>query len=328
MTHPISHHIELRHLRCFIAVAEELSFHRAAARLQVSQQQVSRTIQDLEVIIGTPLMRRTTRRVDVSPPGEIFLPRARQILEHLESALKQTQMAATGRLGRLTVSFAGCAIESFLPEVFQRLRTEHPGIDLQIREQNSAAQFEALQRNEIDAGFGISPSPDTGIQKMVLSRSPFVLIAPTALDLDEAPASLDRFKDLPFILVPRHIAPGFHQDCATLFSEAGFAPRIVHEGRNTQIELSLVAAGIGVAIGPSFMARHQRNGIRYIPIKSSHRAELALLSRRDNQSAALQALKRVASNIYLESEFASMPPPAYGFGGSTIHSTGEQLRGH
>jgi DNA-binding transcriptional LysR family regulator len=305
--HAISQLVELRHLRCFIAVAEELSFHRAATRLRVSQQQVSRTIHDLEVIIGTELMKRTTRRVDVSTPGEIFLPRARQILEHLESALHHTQMAAHGKLGRLTISFGGYAIESCLPEVFQRFKAEHPGIDIEIREQNSGAQIEALRRREIDAGFAISPPQDTDLQRMVLCRSDFVVIAPTALNYPRGPISLSRLKDESFLLVPRQIAPGFYQDCATLFAEAGFTPRIVQEGRNTQTLLSLVAAGVGIAIGPAFIARNRRTGIRYIPIRSSHQAELALISRRDNNSLPLQALKRIASDIYMESQFNALP---------------------
>lgn len=298
----ISNLLKLRHFRCFITVAEELSFHRAAARLRISQQQVSRTIQDLEAIVGTQLIDRTTRKVALSAAGVVLLPHAREIFDGIGGALRRTHMAASGTIGKLTISFSGFAIESSLPRVFQRFKKAYPDIDLEIREQNSGAQLESLYRREIDAGFAISPSSVPEIDKQVLIRDRFVVIAPSSMTNLRGPCGLARFKENPFILVPRRVAPGFYEQCSRLFQEAGFTPKLVQECQNTQTLLGLVSAGVGMALGPTFIASLRHKDVRYIPLRSKIDLELALISRRDDRSNTLKALKRTVMSVYTEAD--------------------------
>jgi DNA-binding transcriptional LysR family regulator len=293
--HPL---LELRHLRCFLVVAQELNFRRAAERLRISQQQVSRTIQDLEEIVGPRLFDRTTRRVRLSNAGSELLVQTEALFRQIQHSMRRTQQAAQGHVGKLTVSFSGFAIESSLPKVFQSFQRLHPGIELEIREQNSGAQLESLYRGEIDAGFAISPPVTPQIEKVTLLSDHFILIVPASMRQFRSPCDLKKLSDYPFILVPRVIAPGFHEQCARLFTEAGFTPHAVQQGENIQTLLGLVSLGVGATLGPSFLSARRREGVRYIRVNSEVQVELALISRRDNQSAPLLSLRQLVAELY------------------------------
>ena len=151
--------IEFRHLRCFLAVAESLSFRRAATQLDLSQQQVSQTVSSLESIVEARLFDRTTRNVVLTEAGVTLLARTHELFDHLNRVISDTQLSARGRTGRLILGIAGGTADSLLPQVFSTFREQFPSIYLDIRLQSSGAQLEALARGEIDAGFAISPLP-------------------------------------------------------------------------------------------------------------------------------------------------------------------------
>src|SRR5215831_10671091 len=254
--------IELRHLRCFLAVAENLSFHSAAMQLNLSQQQVSQTISSLESIMEARLFDRTTRKVNLTPAGLTLLARTHELFDHLNRTVSDTQLANRGETGRLTIGIAGGTTESLLPRVFSIFRDRFPNIYLDIRLQSSGAQVEALVRGEIDAGFAISPLPRPGVFIDTLFRTGFVLQAPQSLyEPRRAKHNLRDFQDEPFITLANSVTPGYIARCDLLFKEAGFVPRIVQYADNRQTIMTLVSAGVGVSVAPALIEGSQRVGV-------------------------------------------------------------------
>jgi DNA-binding transcriptional LysR family regulator len=292
-----SSQIEFRHLRCFLAVAESLSFHRAAARLDLSQQQVSQTIHNLERMVGARLFDRTTRAVALTEAGVMLVARAQELFDHLDRALTETQLTASGRTGQLILGIAGGTAERRLPRVFSDFRKQFPKLYLDIRLQSSGAQLEALVRGEIDAGFAISPLPRRGISADTLCRAGFVLQVPASLDT-RMRRNLADYRDQPFIALATHVSPGYVARCQLLFEEAGFAPKVVQHADNRQTIMTLVSAGVGVSVAPALIQGSQRVGVKHIPLESNVEVELVMAARCGDEKKALASLRDIAKAVF------------------------------
>jgi DNA-binding transcriptional LysR family regulator len=299
-----SSQIEFRHLRCFLAVAETLSFNRAAARLGISQQQVSQTVLNLESMVGARLFERTTRSVSLTEAGATLLVRTHELFDDFERAITETQLSASGRTGRLILGIAGGTAESRLPRVFSNFRKQFPSIYLDIRLQSSGAQIEALVRGEIDAGFAISPLPRDGICVGTLCRAGFVLQAPSSLETRHH-RSLHDFREHPFIALATSVSPGYAARCQMLFEEAGFTPRIVQHADNRQTIMTLVSAGVGVSVAPALIQGSQRIGVKHIPLDSDVEVELVLATRCGDDKKALSSLRELAKSVFAAGNAAS-----------------------
>jgi DNA-binding transcriptional LysR family regulator len=184
-------------------------------------------------------------------------------------------------------------MESYLPEVLQRYRLEYPIIGLELHLMSASRQEEALLNNTIDAGFSVSPSRSVGLISAVLARSRFVVAVPASSEW-QGPCDLTSFKHEPFLVLDQPSSPGYNDTVERVYQEAGFVPRQVHEGQSLSALLSFVSTGAGVMLAPDFMMQHQRAGIRFLPVRTSVRAELVCTSRRDSPSIALHALKKLA----------------------------------
>src|SRR5258706_4278564 len=291
--------IELRHLRYFVAVAENLSFHRAATQLNLSQQQVSQTISSLELIMEARLFDRTTRKVTLTEAGLTLLTRAHELFDHLDRAVSDTQLSSRGETGRLTIGIAGGTAESLLPRVFSDFRHRFPEIYLDIRLQSSGAQIEALVRGEIDAGFAISPLPRSGLFLDTLCRTGFVLQAPQSLGEENgARRHLSEYRDQSFIALANSVTPGYSARCDLLFEEAGFTPKIVQYADNRQTIMTLVSAGVGVSVAPALIEGSQRVGVKHIPLTSNVQVELVMVSNSGDQKKGLSSLRDVARSVF------------------------------
>jgi DNA-binding transcriptional LysR family regulator len=290
--------VEFRHLRCFLAVADSLSFHRAATQLDLSQQQVSQTVLSLEVIVGARLFERTTRTVALTEAGATLLARANELLEQLDRAITETQLSAGGRIGQLILGIAGGTAESRLPRVFSEFRRQFPRIYLDIRLQSSGAQMEALVRGEIDAGFAISPLPRRDVCLDTLCRTGFVLQVPASLYSRMRRRHLSDYRDQPFIALATSVSPGYAARCQLLFEEAGFTPKIVQHADNRQTIMTLVSAGVGVSVAPALIQGSQRVGVKHIPLSSAVEVELVMASRCGEEKKALASLRDVANTVF------------------------------
>ena len=263
--------MELRHLRYFVAVAEELHVGRAAARLHIAQPPLSRQIRDLERDVGAPLFARVPRGVELTPAGHAFLPEARLTLAQAERARRTAQRAARGEIGRLRVGFVEAAIESgVVPDVLGFFRMHLPDIGLSLFEMDAVQQGEALREGRIDLGILHSPPPDADRWLHVESvyTDPLLAALPHAHRLaGRRRLAVCDFAAEPFVLFPRPVAPALYDDIVARCRAAGFSPRVVQEAAGWHTLAGLVGAGVGVTFAPRSLASVQRPEVVYRPVR-------------------------------------------------------------
>ena len=264
--------MELRHLRYFLAVAESLNFSRAAEILHIAQPPLSQQIQQLEAELGFQLFHRTKRRVQLTAAGELFQRETQQLFQQLEQAIEKGQQASRGEVGQLAIGFVSSAAYNVLPLILQRFRQAVPGVTLELQELTTNQQLELLHQGKIDVGFVRPPVANmddkinTGIQSRIIFQEPLIVALSTVHPLaQQETVEVRSLQFEPFILFPRHLAPGLHDPIISLCQQAGFSPQIVQEAIQMQTIVSLVAAEMGVAIVPSSLQNLQRRGVVYKP---------------------------------------------------------------
>ena len=302
--------MELRHLRYFIAVAEELNFTRAATRLHIGQPPLSMQIRDLEEEIGVRLFERGPRRVALSTAGERFLLHARRILDGVEEAVAEARRAARGELGELRVGFtSSLPFTDLLPDALNAYRRRFPQVRLQLREMFTPEQFQALVRGELDVGFVRlqAGTPPAGIVLREVARNPLRLVVNAAHRL--AGAAQVRLAELAgedFISFPADVGTDLPGVLRALCRQAGFEPRIVQTAREATTQIGLVAAGLGVAVLPEPLESVRIARVRYLALAEPEaQFRLALAIREGEPVPTLGGFLEV-----LESLRAGEPPLA------------------
>lgn len=283
--------VDLRQLRQFVAVAEELHFHRAAARLHMSQPPLTAAIRKLEDDIGSALILRGNRTLGLTAAGEVLLAEARLTLQQAEHALLATRDAAAGRTGTLRLGYVGSALYGRLPQVIRAFRGSHPQVRLELIEATSAQQVRMLREQRLEAGVVIPPVHEAGDMRLHDFDTDHLAIAlPRAHRLrEQAPVTLPALADEPFVLWPAREGQGFHAQVIRLCAAAGFVPQVVQEAHGMHAVLSLVAVDAGVAVVPASMAGFRSSEIHYQPIEGdAARFALQLCTRAAVPSPALQ----------------------------------------
>lgn len=283
--------MELRHLRYFVAVAEELHFGRAAERLFMAQPPLSQQIQQLEREIGASLFQRTSRRVQLTAAGQVFLEEARQILARVETAVETAQRASRGEVGRLSIGFSASATYDVLPEVLRGFRARFPEVELLLSELTAAEQAQALHDQKIQIGLARPFIEDTTIVVESVVQEPFVVALPERHPLTaETEIELGRLAGEPFIQFPAYPKPSYADLVTAVCQAAGFVPTVAQEVREMQTAISLVAAGMGVAILPASVQHLQRQGVVYRSLPpETPQTEMVMAYRRDDLSPVLSA---------------------------------------
>jgi DNA-binding transcriptional LysR family regulator len=273
--------MELRHLRYFVAVAEELNFGRAAERLRIAQPPLSRQIRDLEREIGAALFERVPRGVELTPAGRAFLPEARLTLAQAERAQRSAQRAAQGETGRLRVGFVEAATHSgILPDVLSFFRAHLPSVGLSLFELDPLRQAEAFQDGRIDIGILHSPPLDAArwLRAEPIYTEPVILALPKAHALaGRSRIALASLAGESFVSFPRDVAPEMYDDIIASCRHAGFSPRIVQEAAGWHTLASLVTAGVGVGVVPRSIAEFQQAGVVYRGVRDLA-VEMALVA--------------------------------------------------
>ncbi len=288
--------MELRQLRYFVAVSEELHFRRAAERLHMSQPPLSHQIRLLEDELGCELLARTRRRVEMTPAGEAFLRDARAVLADLDRAAHNARRIHEGQTGTLRVSFAGSALLSLVPRVVQRLSATHPAIDIELHERSTSDQIRALAAGATDLGLAPLPVGDADIEIEVLVREPTVAAVPASHPLTRArELTLGLLAEYPFVLFPREQAPGYHDLLMTSVTSAGTPPRVIQQASETQTIIGLVAAGVGVSLVPASVQQLALDGVAYRPGSGAPDTELAALTRRGDRTGLIAAFLEAAA---------------------------------
>jgi DNA-binding transcriptional LysR family regulator len=287
--------MELRHLRYFVAVAEHLSFGRAAERLHISQPPLSRQIRGLEVELGAALLSRTRRSVRLTAAGAALLPEARRLLRDADALQAGARQLASGQVGTLALGFISVAAYNVLPELAPEFRRRHPGIRLALQEATSDVQLAALAQGELDVGLVLPPVDAPGLDYAPLLHDTLVAALPAGRGGGKGPLALASLRDEPFILFPRPVGTSLHDQIVGACQRAGFAPRVEQEAIQMQTIVSLVAAGMGVALVPASLMNLRRTGVAYRPLTDrSSRIELGIAWRRADDAPAVQAFVGLA----------------------------------
>jgi DNA-binding transcriptional LysR family regulator len=283
--------VELRHLRYFVAVAEERHFGRAAERLHIAQPPLSQQIRRFETELGAPLFHRTTRSVELAPAGEALLERAREILAAFDSAVEDARRAARGEYGRLAIGFTGSATYAMLPALAAALRDELPGVVLDLQgELLTPAQVARLLDGRLDLGLLRPPVHERGLSTEVLHSEPLLAVLPESHRLAGSDAvPLELLKDEPFVTYPSHFRSVVHDAVEDACAAHGFEPVAAHEVAETATLVSFVAAGLGVSLVPASVRNMTVEGAIYRPlVHDATRVELAAAWRRDDERPLLK----------------------------------------
>lgn len=259
--------IEIRHLKYFIAVAEECHFGRAAERLNISQPPLSQQIQALEMEVGARLLERNNRNVSLTQAGELFLKECYEIVDHLSQAAENAARAHRGELGNLKIGFTSSA--PFISLVASSLfifRQRYPLVHMQMREVNTKQQIEPLLEGKLDIGVMRNTRlPDTLTHQLLL-REPLVAVLHQNHPLAASGREKLKFSDLanqPFVFFSREVGTALHDEILTLLKNAGITPYITQEVGEAMTIVGLVSAGLGVSILPASFTRIKVDGVCY-----------------------------------------------------------------
>lgn len=290
---------DIRQLERFIAVAKEGSFRRAAAQLHISQPPLSEAIRKLEEEIGTPLFLRDRHRVEMTRAGEVFLGRAELLLSQLDDSVAEAQAVATGLSGQITIGFFPTATYEVLPRILRSFRDRHPEVGLRFAEITTPEQPEALRLKEIDVALFLAPmAAAKGVAQQVFHREPLIVVVPEDHRLaEQKDISFADLREEPFVFIPPRWGTGLHAHVSFAFAEAGFAPRVVEEVQHLHTMVSLVAAGIGVAVGASSLRHFNPPGVVFRNLKtrsSARHVEFGIAWRQDDASPAVARFVEIA----------------------------------
>lgn len=295
--------VDVRQLRHFLSVAETLHFGRAAQRLSMTQPPLSQSILALERELGAPLFVRTRRSVALSAFGEQWLPHARAVLQGHDALAATARRLLAGELGRLQISFVSTADYSVLPELVLRFRESHPDVELSLTEATSDVQIAALLEGRGQVGI-ILPDGQESMPGMLryhrLESEPLVAAVPEAwveqrrirplrgrLARSEVVAS-------PLVLFPRHVAPLFYDKVVGYCSASGGQVAIAQHAIQMQTIVSLVSAGMGIALVPASLRRLARAGVRYLELQDAPSLEMGMVWRADRMDPVLDSFLRMA----------------------------------
>lgn len=241
--------IEIRHLRAFVAVAEDLNFRRAAERLNLAQPALSRTIRDMESLMGVTLFERSTRSVKLTPTGTSFLAEAREMLEHLTAAIRNAQRFESGELGTLNVGFNDFAINDALPPIIMRFRSRYPDISVNLRSMSSPEMADAIRKRRLDIGFLTGAHLVGGLSHQVLRKERLVCLLPKGHRLaNQKSIAIASLANEPFVTGASAGWQSFLDVVNAYCMAAGFLPRVAQEASHSDSIVNLVAAGMGVSI--------------------------------------------------------------------------------
>lgn len=304
--------MDLRHLRYFIAVGENLHFGRAAEQLHISQPPLTRQIQQLEEELGVALFVRTNRRVELTAAGQQLLGEARPLLAQFEALKHQVSESAAGRLGKLAIGFISVADYHVLPPLLREFQSRYPNVTLNLREATTDLQLDALRNGEIDIGIVLAPLTDASLQFQPLFQEELVAVLPYSDEENSAPSrakvmSVRALAEQPFVMFPRHSAPGLYDAIVETCARAGFTPRIAQEAIQMQTIISLVSVGMGVALVPASLTNLGRAGVTYRPLKEkSPLVTTGLAWKNSNSSPTLRAFLDLVGQMKLPPNWQSL----------------------
>ena len=306
--------MELRHLRYFVTVAEELNFTRAAKRLGIEQPPLSQQIRHLEEEVGTSLFQRLPRGVALTDAGGSFLLDAREILERVRLATEHAQRVARGNLGRIRVGMINSApFHPFVPRLIREFGQCYPEVTLSLEENTTPQLAEAVRDGSVDVAL-VRPllGEATGLVIETLFDEEMVVALPEGHHLSRLTSlTLAALAQESFVLFPRPVGSGLYDEIISACRRAGFSPHIGHEVRQVTSIANLVAADLGVSMVPASMQQVLSTGVVYRPIAGdAPKARMSLVYRKDDPSATVRNMIELAHQVLGRMSLRRMPKPA------------------
>jgi DNA-binding transcriptional LysR family regulator len=291
--------MELRQLKYFVSVAEELHFGRAAESLHLSQPALSKQIQALEDSIEIQLLERSKHWVRLTPAGQKFLETARRILREVEESVQVTRQVAEGQSGRVRVGFTEATLFRLAPIILKTYREQYPQVDLAITSGGTEEQVEALRTHQIDIGFIYLPIREPSLAVYPLYEETYIAALSRTHPLTKPlQIPLSALANQPLIVYPRSTAPVLYADFIKCCEQAGFMPNIVQEAALAQTRLALAAAGVGIAFVLEDMQNLNVKGVVYRPISGNFpKLKLAFAWRQTESSPAVHTFLKVIQTI-------------------------------
>ncbi|MBP6615342.1 MAG: LysR family transcriptional regulator [Aquabacterium sp.] len=284
--------MDLRLLRYFVILAEELHFGRAAQRLCISQPPLSVAIRQLEETLQAQLFERNSKGVRLTAAGEHLLVKARQLLQLSHQAAQETRDVARGTVGHLRLGFVGSSLYRGLPQALEALQQSHPRVRVDMLEANSAEQIQGLQQMRLDVALVHSIQPPDGVTSQLIVDEPFMVCLPEQHPLRaHKTIDLSELRDARLILFSNLVSPTYHQRIYEMCLACGFAPDVRHEVRHWLSVISLVSLGQGVALVPAALERVGLPRLTFRPLRGTHpRSEMLAMWRSSPINPLVQAL--------------------------------------
>ncbi|MGA1809178.1 LysR family transcriptional regulator [Sphingobium sp. WW5] len=294
--------MDLRLLRYFVAVADEGNFNRAADRLHIAQPPLSRAIQQLEAHVGAPLLDRASRPLRLTDVGRLLHAQALQLLARMEDVETMVKTAATSQRRRLVIGFVASTIYARLPELIREFRKVADNVELVMVESTTLEQIAALKDGRIDVGFGRIRFEDPAVRRIILRNEKMVAAFPMdhPLARGEGPISIRDLTEEPQIIYPRAPRPSYADQVISLFRDHAIEPRIVHEARELQIAIGLVAAQEGMAIVPESVHRARSHDVAFRDLIEPATSPIIMSHRPGDRSPELALMASVIARQYAQ----------------------------
>jgi DNA-binding transcriptional LysR family regulator len=291
---------ELRHLRYFVAVAEELNFSRAAERLHMAQPPLSLAIRQLEQELGTELFQRSTREVTLTEPGRALLEGARRTLAEAERAVGSAKRAAVGEVGQVRVAFSWSARYETLPALGQALRARHPDVEMLAQEMWNAQMPAALRSGAVDVAVALCPERAPDLVQEVIRSEPVVAVVGTDHALARQDAiPLSSLAGERFLFFPRELAPRLHDVLIALCRRAGFEPMPERGSFHTSWDLGILGDSQLVALAPRSVASRHADGVVTVALSEpAEQLETCLVWHEANRAPAREAFVSLARTVF------------------------------
>ncbi len=285
----MSNQLELRHLKYFLSVAEELHFRKAAEKLFISQPGLSRQVRQLEEMLDVQLLIRDKKKVSLSRAGEYLKGEVEFVLNHLEVTKRQLKLIGDGQYGEVRMGFLGSAMQDVIPALLVKLRDQFPRIRTSLEELSNNAQVNALLRDKLDIGFVRLSRVPEGLCLEPVFEDTFSLVLPADHPLDASNfKGLHEFRDENFILFSQDYSPLYFDTVMSICEDAGYTPRVSHKSVHAQTIFRLVENHLGIAIVPSSLQKGFKMDVKFIGLdKIPQRAVLAVVWKKDHRNKAL-----------------------------------------
>ena len=296
----MSYQLELRHLRYFLAVAEDLHFRKAAERLYISQPGLSRQIKELEKSMGVQLFDRHNRKVELTPAGLFLQEELKRHLKELEHIIQHTKLLNDGLHGNLKFGYVGSAMQKIIPELLLKFKKKHPDVLFSLKEMDNQKQIEYLLSREIDIGFVRLERVPRGLQSFPILTESFCLVLPSDHTLGAKNfKKLSQLKDESFILFNPKYSPSYYEKVMSIFDDNGFTPIVTHNTIHSSSIYKLVQNNFGISIVPKSLKTEPLNGVKFIELNSiPQRTVLSAVWNTNNRNPMLKSILPIISNKY------------------------------